>query len=272
MSRFQSTFDRCRKEGRAALMPYATAGDPSLTWTERLIDALVAAGADMIELGVPYSDPLADGPTVQAAGQRALASGTTVRGVFETAGRIRSRHPELPIALMVYYNCVFRWGEERFVRAAEESGVDGLIVPDLPPEEAESLERLASDRGIALIYLLAPTSTPERIDTVARRSRGFIYCVSLTGVTGARKSLSEQLGPFMERARRGLQAAGSTTPLAVGFGISTPEHARDVAKIADGVIVGSALVDRMAGAPTPEAGVEHCAELVRAMKAAVGRE
>ncbi len=271
MSRFQSTFDRCRREGRAALMPYATAGDPTLEWTERLVDAIIESGADMLELGIPYSDPLADGPTVQAAGQRALNNGATIQGVFDAVGRIRSRHPDVPIALLVYYNCIFRWGEERFVRAAGECGVDGLIVPDLPPEEAESLEQTSEDHGLDLIYLLAPTSTPDRIDTVTKRSRGFIYCVSLTGVTGARQNLSNQLAPFMQNVRRGLESAGRSVPLAVGFGISTAEHAKEVSQIADGVIVGSALIDRLATAPSPQEGVERCSELIRTMRAAIGR-
>lgn len=272
MSRFQSTFDRCKSEGRAAVMPYVTAGDPTLAWTEQIVNALIESGADIIELGVPYSDPLADGPTVQAAGQRALQSGTTIRGVFDVAARIRSRHPDVPIALLVYYNCIFRWGEERFVRAARECGIDGLIVPDLPPEEATSLERLGREQGIDMIYLLAPTSTSDRIATVAKRARGFIYCVSVTGVTGARQTLSEQLAPFIENIRKEFERAGRSVPLAVGFGISTPEHAQEVSKIAEGVIVGSALVDRLATAPSPEEGIDRGCELVRAMRAAVDKQ
>ena len=252
-------------------MPYVTAGDPNLEWSERILDAVIESGGDMIELGVPYSDPLADGPTVQAAGQRALRSGTTIRGVFDLVGKVRAKHPEVPIALLVYYNCIFRWGEDRFARAAKESGVDGLIVPDLPPEEAAGLEKAASEQGLDIIYLLAPTSTPERIRAVVTRSQGFIYCVSLTGVTGARQKLSEQLAPFMQNVRQGLKEAGRSVPLAVGFGISTPDHARDVSRIAEGVIVGSALIDRVASAPSPEEGIERGSELVRAMRAAVRR-
>ena len=268
MSRFSSAFERTRREGRAALMPYITAGDPSLEWTERLIDALFEAGADMIELGVPYSDPLADGPTVQAAGQRALAAGTTVAGIFDLIRKVRKRRGE-PIALLVYYNCIFRWGEERFVAEAAASGVDGLIVPDLPPESAGSLEAIASSRGIDLVYLVAPTSTRERIRLIAGKGRGFLYCVSLTGVTGARERLSAELAPFLARVREEMAAAGKDLPLAVGFGISTPEHAAAVGRLAEGVIVGSALIDRFHRSPTPEEGLAGCAAFVRELRGAL---
>ena len=269
MSRFSEKFAALAREGRTALMPYATAGDPSLAWTERLIDRLAAAGADMIELGIPYSDPLADGPTVQAAGQRALAAGTTVRGVFDTVKRIRAAHPGLPIAILVYYNCIFRWGEARFVEAARDSGVDAFVVPDLPPDEAAGLQGLMQERGLDLAYLLAPTSTAPRIDLVAREAAGFIYCVSLTGVTGARATLSERLRPLIARVREGLARAERQVPLVVGFGISTVEHVREVAGMAEGVIVGSKLIDLLAGAPSPEEGVARCAELVAAMRQAL---
>lgn len=269
MSRFGETFANLARQGRTGLMPYVTAGDPSLEWTERLIDQLVAAGADMIELGVPYSDPLADGPTVQAAGQRALAAGTTVRGVFETVKRLRTKHPRVPIALLVYYNCIYRWGEERFVAAAKESGVDAFVVPDLPPEEATSLQAKMADCGLDLAYLLAPTSTEERIALVVERASGFIYCVSLTGVTGARTTLSAQLEPFMARVRAQLGRAARSIPLVVGFGISTVDHVRQVAPLAEGVIVGSALIDMMARAATPADGVARCAERVAEMAQAL---
>lgn len=268
MSRFSSAFERTRREGRAALMPYITAGDPSLEWTERLIDALFEAGADMIELGVPYSDPLADGPTVQAAGQRALAAGTTIAGIFDLIRKVRQRRDE-PIALLVYYNCIFRWGEERFVAEAARSGVDGLIVPDLPPESAGTLDAVTSSRGVDLVYLVAPTSTPERIRLIAGRGRGFLYCVSLTGVTGAREQLSDELAPFLVRVREEIAAVGKDLPLAVGFGISTPQHAATVAQLADGVIVGSALIDRFHRPPTPEEGLAECAAFIREIRSAL---
>lgn len=268
MSRFSGAFERCRREGRAALMPYMTAGDPSLEWTERLMHAVFDAGADMLELGVPYSDPLADGPTVQAAGQRALASGTTIAGIFELVRRVRERREE-PIALLVYYNCIFRWGEERFVAEAARSGIDGFIVPDLPPESASTLEKAASANGVELIYLVAPTSTPERIRLIAEKGRGFLYCVSLTGVTGARERLSAELAPFLSGVRGVLAEVGKELPLAVGFGISTPGHAATVGRLADGVIVGSALIDRFHRSSTPEEGLEACTAFVKELKAAL---
>lgn len=268
MSRFHQTFEKCRREGRAALMPYMTAGDPSLEWTERLMDAVIEAGADMIELGMPYSDPLADGPTVQAAGQRALRAGTTVRGVFDLARRVRERHPETPVALLVYYNNIFRRGIERFVSEAAAAGLDGLIVPDLPPDEAEELHEAAHAVGIDPIYLVAPTSTPERIRLIVSCSEAFIYCVSLTGVTGARRRLADSLEPFLRRVRTEMEAMGKAVPLAVGFGISTPEHVETISRMAEGVIVGSALIDTWHGAGSPERGIEACRSLIASMREA----
>jgi len=269
VSRFHQTFEKCRREGRAALMPYMTAGDPSLEWTERLIDACLAAGADMIELGMPYSDPLADGPTVQAAGQRALAAGTTIDAVFRLGARVRSRHPEVPVALLIYYNNIFRRGIERFVNEAAAAGFDGLIVPDLPPDEAGPLEKHARDAGIAIIYLVAPTSTPERIRLIVSRGSGFLYCVSLTGVTGARERLAESLEPFLARVRAEVRAQRKDLPLAVGFGISTPGHVARVSRLADGVIVGSALTDTFHSRSTPAEGIEACYSLIASMREAL---
>lgn len=268
MNRFDQAFAACRREGRAALMPYMTAGDPAIEWTERLIDAVIEAGADMVELGMPYSDPLADGPTVQAAGQRALASGTTIDRVFEMVRRLRARHSMVPLALLVYYNCIFRRGIERFVSEAHEAGLDGLIVPDLPPDESDRLEQSASQCGLNVIYLVAPTSTPERIRLIVSRSTGFVYCVSLTGVTGARSSLASALDTFLDRIRAEMRALGKDLPLAVGFGISKPEHVAAVSRLADGVIVGSALIDTLHGQESIEAGVEACRAMIAAMRSA----
>lgn len=269
MSRFDAVFDRCRKERRAAIMPYITGGDPSLAWTEKLIDELVSNGADMIELGVPYSDPLADGPTVQAAGQRALAAGTTIKGLFDMVSRVRERHTDLPIALLLYYNCIFQKGESEFMRAAAQVGIDGLIVPDLPPEEAGPLMEAGEKYGVGISFLAAPTSTPERLQLIATHSTSFIYCVSLTGVTGARQSLSDQLQPFIARIRESFRSAGVERPLAVGFGISTPDHVRRVGQLADGVIVGSALIDRLHQAPSPEEGIAACGAFLATLRDAL---
>lgn len=264
MSRISDTFTRLKGEGRAALMPYITAGHPTLPATEALLFALEESGADMIELGIPYSDPLADGPTVQRAAQIALQNGATIPRIHAMMRRVREQGLSIPVLYMVYYNCVFRHGEERFLDEAAASGIDGLIIPDLPLEEAEEVEGLAAERGLDLVYLLAPTSTPERIAEAGRRSRGFIYCVSLTGVTGARDRLSAAIEPMLRRIRE-----ATSLPLAVGFGISRPEHAAAVAKLADGVIVGSALVERIDEAPDETEAVNRAAAYIRSLRLAV---
>lgn len=270
-NRLQAVFERRRKEGRRVLIPYMTAGDPDLEATERLVREVVKEGADIIELGMPYSDPLADGPTVQAAGQRALQAGTTIDGVFSLASRLKAL--ETPVVLLVYYNCIFQRGEGRFVEEAAKAGIEALIIPDLPPEEGRNLYRLAQEVGISIIYLVAPTSTPDRVQAIASVAQGFIYCVSLTGVTGARQSLSKDLGPFLNRVRQTLAEAGKEVPLAVGFGISKPEHVQEVRPHAEGVIVGSALIDRLHQAPTLDEGITRCGMLIREMRAAAdGRE
>ena len=264
MSRISDTFTRLKGEGRAALMPYITAGHPTLPATEALLFALEESGADMIELGIPYSDPLADGPTVQRAGQIALQNGATIPRIHAMMRRVREQGLSIPVLYMVYYNCVFRHGEERFLDEAAASGIDGLIIPDLPLEEAEEVEGLAAEPGLGHVYLLAPTSTPERIAEAGRRSRGFIYCVSLTGVTGARDRLSAAIEPMLRRIRE-----ATSLPLAVGFGISRPEHAAAVAKLADGVIVGSALVERIDEAPDETEAVNRAAAYIRSLRLAV---
>lgn len=240
MSRISDTFQRLAAEGRAALIPYITAGYPDLATTAALLPALVASGADLVEIGIPFSDPLADGPTIQSAGQQALAAGTTIADIHTLVKTLREQGLAAPMLYMVYYNCVFRHGDERFVTEAAEAGVDGLIVPDLPLEEADGLEKVTRAAGLDLIYLLAPTSTDDRIAATAKRARSFIYCVSVTGVTGARDTLPPTIRPFLARIRQ-----QTDVPLAVGFGVSTPEQAGEVAALADGVIVGSALIDRI---------------------------
>lgn len=220
-------------------MPFLTVGYPTLDATLALASALAAAGADMFELGMPFSDPLADGATIQQASQIALANGVTAATCLETARQIRERIAT-PLLLMGYYNPIQHYGLEAFCTAARDAGVDGLIVPDLPPEESAELQSVADGCSIDLIYLVAPTSTDERIAKVAAVARGFIYCVALTGVTGARSSLSANLGEFLQRVRR-----HTDLPLVVGFGISRPEHVAEVARFADGAIVASALIDRM---------------------------
>ncbi len=232
MSVLQELFDNRQK--KALLMPYITGGYPSLHGCGHVLDAFIEGGADMIELGVPFSDPLADGPVVQASAQQALDEGVTPDDVLELASRYSSR---LPVVLLVYYNCIFAYGQDRFAAAAAGAGVNGLIVPDLPVDEASEFIEACRACGVDAILLVAPTSTGERIEMIAAQASGFIYCVSVAGVTGARTSLSDRLPEFLERVR-----AGTDVPLAVGFGVSTPEQAAAVARYADGVIIGSKLI------------------------------
>lgn len=218
-------------------MPYLCAGDPNPEITSKLLLTLEEAGADLIELGVPFSDPIADGPTVQRASERALTHHISLQQTLEIVTNLRTQ-TEIPIALMGYYNPIFRMGEEVFCKAAHEAGVDGVIVPDLPPEQAQSLLEIAPDYNLATIFLVAPTSPPERMRLIASVSTGFIYCVSVTGVTGARTMLSNELAPMIAELRK-----HTDKPISVGFGVSTSEQAEQVAEIADGVIVGSAIIN-----------------------------
>jgi tryptophan synthase alpha chain len=237
VSRISMRFQELVQQGRRALIMYLTVGFPQRDSTTELVLALVEAGADMIELGVPCSDPLADGATVQRATQVALANGVSVSSCLDTVRDLRQRGVVVPILLMGHYNPLLQYGLDHFCADAADSGVDGLIVPDLPPEEARPLHVACRAHGLDMIFMLAPTSTDERIGQVANLATGFIYCVARTGTTGARATLPAELPEFLGRVRSVTQL-----PLAVGFGISEPSHARQVAKVADGVIVGSALV------------------------------
>jgi tryptophan synthase alpha chain len=224
------------KKGRKALIAYITTGYPDIETTVKAVSILAESGCDIIELGIPFSDPLADGTTIQHASHEALMKGVTPQICLETAKAISER-TDTPLVFMTYYNPVLNYGLEDFCHSCVHAGVSGLIVPDLPPEEGKELESITKKNNIDLIYLLAPTSTDARVKTVAERSRGFIYLVSLTGVTGTRKALSPQLGGFVKRVRKTTQK-----PLCVGFGISTPEQATQAVKEADGVIIGSKLI------------------------------
>jgi tryptophan synthase alpha chain len=227
------------KPEHTAFMPYSVLGYPTPAISLEVAQTLVAAGADLLELGVPFSDPLADGPIIQAAAQRALENGVTLAGCIAMVADLRARGVQTPALLMGYVNPILAYGVQRFVTDSAAAGVDGFIVPDLPPEEAGELEAACQSHGLALVYLLAPTSSPDRIALVAEKSQGFIYLVSLTGVTGARDTLPPGLADFVARVR-----SATHQPLAVGFGIGSGEQARAVAQLADGVIVGSALVQR----------------------------
>ncbi len=236
MSRIAAVFSQ---PNHKALIPYITVGYPSIEATLEVVPLLASRGCDIIELGIPFSDPLADGVTIQKASFHALQNGVTPRICLEVAAQLRQK-VDIPLVFMTYYNPVLRYGLEEFCGACAQSGVDGLIIPDLPPEEGLALETSTRKRELDLIYLLAPTSTDERIKIIAERSRGFIYLVSVTGVTGARDILPVDLDAFVTRVRKAV-----ATPLCVGFGISTPEQAKLVASTADGVIVGSRLIQLM---------------------------
>ena len=238
MSRIASAFAR---PNHAALIAYLTVGYPSVRATLETVPLLESSGCDLVELGIPFSDPLADGATIQKSSYLALQQGVTSSLCLEVARQLRQK-VSIPLVFMTYYNPVLRFGPESFCQACTQAGVDGLIVPDLPPEEGEELEALTQKNKLDLVYLLAPTSTEERIQLVAERSRGFIYLVSLTGVTGARDRLPTELEDFVARVRH-----RARQPLCVGFGISTPEQALRVSKVADGVIVGSRIIELMGG-------------------------
>ena len=237
MNRIDKKFQELRCQDTRAFMPYLCAGDPTPELTAKLLLTLETAGADLIELGVPFSDPIADGPTVQRASERALAHSISLQQILEIVENLRPQ-TEIPIALMSYYNPIFRMGEEAFCKAAQAAGVDGLIVPDLPPEQAQPLLEAAPKYNLATIFLVAPTSPPERMQLIASVSTGFIYCVSVTGVTGARATLSDEIAPMITELRK-----HTNKPISVGFGVSTSEQAKQVADIADGVIVGSAIIN-----------------------------
>lgn len=236
MSRIENKFAELKDKRGKALIAYIMAGDPSLEDTERLIIELEKAGADLIELGIPFSDPLADGPTIQKAAARALEQNVSLRDVIDLVRRIR-KVSQVPIIFMSYYNPVFKYGEEKFVSDAVKAGVDGIIVPDLPPEEAGSLTAFARGKGLDTIFLLAPTSDEDRIKTVCSNSTGFIYYVSLTGVTGTREGVAKDIKGMVRKIK-----GHTKNPVAVGFGISRPEQAKEISSWADGVIVGSAIV------------------------------
>ncbi len=256
-----TAFQKAQSNRSAALMPYFTLGYPERQTALDVIEA-IAPHSDLIELGVPFSDPLADGPTVQHSTQVALENGTTVADCLAMVTELRERGVTTPFCLMGYYNPIIAYGLERFVNDAKAAGAQGFIVPDLPPEEAEDFLRLTADAGMAYIYFLAPTSDAERIAHVSAAANGFIYLVSVTGVTGARASLHHDLGAFIERVR-----AQTDASLAVGFGISTPELAASVGALADGVIVGSALINAVNAAANDKPAA--AAEFVKTLAAAL---
>lgn len=256
MSRIDAVFEKPRHK---AMIAYVTVGYPNIEATLKVVPLLAKSGCDIVELGIPFSDPLADGVTIQNASFRALQQGVTPKICLEVAGELRKK-VDVPLVFMTYYNPVLSYGNRQFCGDCIKAGVDGLIVPDLPPEEGSELEASTRECELDLIYLLAPTSTDERVKAVAERSRGFIYLVSVTGITGARNTLPADLEAFVARVRK-----VTAKPLCVGFGIATPEQARRVASIADGIIVGSRIIQLMESDPSLAKVAEFVGELRRAL-------
>jgi tryptophan synthase alpha chain len=246
-SRIAPAFDKARDENRAALIPFLTVGYPTIEAAKELVLAIAAGGADLIEIGIPFSDPLADGATVQRTSQVALENGASLATGFELAAYARANGVEVPLVFMGYINPFFQYGIEKLAADSARIGVDGFIIPDMPIEESDDIRVPLAEHGVDLIYMVAPTSTDRRIAQVAERANGFVYCVALTGVTGARSSMADNLGPYIEKVRSQVDA-----PLAIGFGISTPDHVRQAAAIGDGVVVASALINYLDTLPLDE--------------------
>lgn len=262
MSRLQ-VLEELRRRGEPALAPFLMAGDPDLDTTLKLALAAEAAGADALEIGVPFSDPTADGPVLQRSAERALKLGVSLPRVMGMVSELR-RHSQIPIVLFGYYNPIFHYGPERFARDAIACGADGCLVVDLPPEEADELQQYTDPAGLDFVFLLAPTSGPERVRKIVKRARGFVYYVSLMGVTGARTTLPENLGPAIASVRK-----ATKLPIGVGFGISSPEQASAVAEFADVVIVGSAIMRIVEEHAPAGRAVEEVSSFIRSLKTAM---
>ncbi|HZO32902.1 MAG TPA: tryptophan synthase subunit alpha [Chloroflexota bacterium] len=260
-NRLDTTFSRLKQEGRIGFFPYVMAGYPDRETSARLLDVIAEAGADGFELGIPFSDPLADGVTIQRASTVALENGASVTMALDIVADLRQRH-DLPIVMMSYVNPLLAYGLDRLCEDARTLGIDGFIVPDLSIEEATEFQARCAASNLHYVYLVAPTSTEERLRTVGERSGGFVYCVALVGTTGARRDLSEELAPFLARARAAIK-----TPLVVGFGISTPSHVAGLVGKADGAIVASALVDAIERTP-PDQLDDAVRALVREFRSA----
>lgn len=265
MSRITKTFIELKKRGEAALIPFITAGDPDLDTTLKIMRALERGGADCIELGIPFSDPTADGPTIQRSSERALKRPVPLAAIFRLIREFRARSA-VPVVLFGYFNPIFCFGVKAFARQAAAAGADGVLCVDLPPEESGELQRWTDPAGLDLIFLLSPTSGSERIHLVARRGRGFIYYVSVTGVTGVRRALDYDVRAQVARVRK-----ASALPVGVGFGISTPKQAAWVAGFADAAVVGSALVETIEKAKGNNAKVRRAGAFIAKLKAAVRR-
>lgn len=236
INRIEKTFKELKSKKKKAFVAFVTAGDPTIKATVKIVHEMVASGADIIELGIPFSDPMADGIVIQKSSERALKKGATLKGVLDCLKEIR-KTSEVPVVLFGYYNPIFKYGPEKFARDAALAGVDGVLVVDLPPEEDEELNKFLRPKGIELIHLVTPTSDALRMKYISHNAKGFLYYVSVAGVTGARKSVSGSLSKSVDKLKK-----ITDTPVVVGFGVSTPEQARSVSKISDGVVVGSAII------------------------------
>lgn len=263
MSRIDATFENLRKKGCKALIPFITAGDPDITTTIKLVRMIAASGADIIELGVPFSDPLADGPTIQKSALRSLCAGTTLKKILVAVREIR-KDVNIPIVLMSSYNPIFVYGLKNFCVDASKAGVDGFIIPDLPPEEAADLKMEADKNNLDTIFLLAPTTGEDRIKFISGQGRGFLYYVSLTGVTGSRSIAMKEV---QEKVLEIKKITGK--PICVGFGISTPEQAREISSFADGVIVGAAIVRMVEEDGGEDTLFSKVGDFVRSLKDAI---
>ena len=265
MNSIQQTFANSRQAGRGVLVVYVTAGDPSLEETVKIVTTVADSGAGIVELGIPYSDPLADGPTIQAASQRALTAGATIQGVFDCAAQIR-QHTSIPLVIMTCYNPILQFGPEAFAQEASKVGIDGILASDLPPSEAEQWCAIAAEHELATVFLVAPTTPPQRVARVVECTTGFVYAVARPGVTGARDELPNDLKNSVARIRE-----GTDLPIAVGFGISTPEQVGAVCDIADGAIVGSAVINIIAEASDSEARLQQVSQFTRDLAAATSQ-
>lgn len=263
MSRIREKFSELNKHGESALIPFVTAGDPDIATTLKILRSLENAGADCIELGIPFSDPTADGPTIQRASERALKNGVSLPGVLRLVREFR-RTSDVPLILFGYFNPFFRYGLKDFTKRAAAAGADGILCVDLPPEESDELKRWTDSRGLDLVFLLSPTSGPDRVKLVARRGRGFIYYVSVTGVTGARHRFESELRSQVARVRR-----ATSMPIGVGFGISTPRQAAWIAQFADAAVVGSALIEVMERAGSRSEKARRAGAFIAGMKRAM---
>ena len=264
MSRLEKRLQQRAAEKRKSFVAYITAGDPHLDETVDLVLALGRSGVDVVELGVPFSDPLADGPTNQRAAERALASGTDLQGILKVVAKIRQKDAELPIVLFSYVNPMFHMGFETFAQAAAAAGVDGVLTVDLPPEEASSYRSILHTAGLDTIFLASPTSDRKRLQLVQQQSSGFVYYVSRTGVTGVQQELSQSLESEMAVVRSEVKL-----PIMVGFGIATPEQAVTVSRMGDGIIIGSAIVRLIEEAPTPAARLQSVSDFANSIRRAL---